>query len=106
METPFQLELLARLFAGAEQRRACSCSLVAAQLRAARGAGASITFPWACLLPKTVAGQEAVFEAGPHHLLKVAVGERVSGSGADVFVSEVDAGDAFIIGRERHRHVI
>ena len=106
MEPPFQLELLPRLFAGFEQRCACTRSLFAAKLGAARGTRAGIAFPWARLLPKTFPGQEAVFEPGPHHLLKVVVGERVSHRRADILVGKVDAGDPLIIGGKRYRHVI
>jgi hypothetical protein len=77
VETPLQLELLACLFAALEQRRSSSCRLLAAQLSATDGAGVSIVFPWVRLLPKALARQEAVLEAGPHHVFEVSVGERV-----------------------------
>src|SRR5580700_12136776 len=71
LEPPFQLKLLAGLFTTSQQRRARSRSLLPAELRAACSTRAGVAFPWARLLPETVAGQEAVFERGAHHLLEV-----------------------------------
>ena len=48
-------------------------------------------------IPEARARQEAVFEAGADHLLEVGVAECVGFDGADVFVRQVDARDAFII---------
>ena len=57
------------------------------------------------LLPEAGAGKEAVFEAGAGHVLEVEVGEVEFEGGADVFVGEVDAGDAFVVGGERDGNV-
>src|ERR1700722_7212726 len=106
LEPPLQLELLPRLFAGFEQRSACTRSLFAAKLGGANGTRMGIAFPGTRLLPKAFPRQETVFEPGPRHLLKVAVGERVGQRGAHVLMGKVDARDPFIIGRKRYRHVI
>src|SRR6202030_3948620 len=76
------------------------------KLAPTRGAWASVAFPWSCLLPETVAGQKAVLEPSAHHLLEVAVGERVGHGRTNIFMGHVDAGDPFVIGRESYRHVI
>src|ERR1700733_6735905 len=106
VEPPFELELLLRLLAGLEQGCAGSRSLIAAELGATCGARVGVAFPGARLLPKTVAGQEAMFQPGPHRLLEIAVSERVGHRGTDILVGEVDAGNSLIIGGERYRHVI
>ncbi len=56
------------------------------------------------LAPEAGAGQEIVFEAGADHLLQVGVGESVGFDGADIFVREVNARDAFVVCGERDRH--
>ena len=49
---------------------------------------------------------EAVLHAGADHLLQVGVVEVVGFDGADVFVGEVDARDAFVVGGERNGDVV
>src|SRR5258708_1122993 len=105
-EAPFQLKLLASLFARIHQRCARSRGLLCAELGATRGPCTSVGFPWSRLLPQTVPGQEAVSEPGAHHLLEVAVGERVGHGRTNIFMSHIDAGDPFIIGRESYGHVV
>jgi len=56
-------------------------------------------------VPETWAGKKAVFEAGADHLLEVAITQAESLNGADVFVGEVDARDAFVVGGESKRNV-
>ena len=56
--------------------------------------------------PEAWTREEAVLEAGAHHLLQVAILEIVGEDGAHIFVGEVDAGDAFIVGRERYRYSV
>lgn len=50
------------------------------------------------LRPQAGPGQEAVFQAGAGELLEVGVGKVVFLNGANEFVGEVNAGDAFVIG--------
>jgi len=56
--------------------------------------------------PEAGAGQEVVFHAGAGELFDVLIGEVVVDGGADVLVGEVDAADAFVVGRERDGDVI
>src|ERR1700722_18212468 len=77
VETPLEFELLACFFAALKQGCACSRGLLAAKLRAAGGADVGVVLPRTRLLPKALARQEAVFDAGPYHVFEVAVGERV-----------------------------
>ena len=55
-------------------------------------------------LHKAGAGQKAVFEAGANHLLEIGVVQVVGFDGANVFVRQVDARDAFVVGGERDRN--
>lgn len=48
--------------------------------------------------PQIGAGEETVFEAGAHHALEIGIVQIVGLNGADVFVREVDARDAFVVG--------
>jgi hypothetical protein len=47
-----------------------------------------------------------VLDAGACHLLEVAVSERICNCGAYIFVRQVDAGDAFVVGGESDRHAV
>ena len=69
------------------------------------GAGAGGFAEVVSFAPQTGAGQKAVFEAGANHLLQVVVPELVGLRGANVFRGQVDARDAFVVGRKGHGHV-
>ena len=53
--------------------------------------------------PQAGTREEAVFEARADHLLEIGIVEIVGLHGADVFVGEVDARDAFIVGGKSYR---
>ena len=56
--------------------------------------------------PEAGAGEEVVLHAGAGELLEVLIGEVVVDSGADVLVGDVDAADAFVVGRQGDGDVV
>ena len=76
-------------------------SAAARHLVQARGDEARIA---AFVVPQARPRQEAVFDAVAHQLLEVGIAEVIVLHRADIFMGEVDALDARIVGRQRHRH--
>jgi len=103
-EAAFEVPLLGGFFAGVEEVGAGLGGFVGAEL--VFGAGRGYGFEIVARLPEAFAGLEAVLHSGANHLLQVGVVEVVGFHGADIFVCEVDAGDAFVVGGERNGHVV
>jgi hypothetical protein len=54
--------------------------------------------------PKALTRQKAVLQAVARQLLEIALALVVAPQGQQVFVAQIDAGNAFIVGGERQRH--
>src|SRR5215471_9483572 len=94
-EAPFQLPLLPGLVAGLEKSRATSRWLTGSQFvcRAIRCRASK----YVGFTPQAGAGKEAVLKAGAYHLLQIRIFQTVSLNRADVFMREVNSGNALIV---------
>ena len=55
--------------------------------------------------PQAGAGQKVVLHAGARQLLQIGIGQVVVKRSAGVLMRDLDAAHAFVVGRERDRHM-
>ena len=99
-EALLQLPLLRRLLAPFEKRFTGGGGLLGAGVALAGTRQATVVGR----RPQARARQEAVFEPVAHQMLQIGIAEVVGLDRAHIFMGEVDARDALVIGRERYRH--
>src|SRR6516162_6756721 len=101
-ETAFEFPLLRRFFAGLQESSARPRGLVISQrvFRASRYDRREVVGR----APQAFAGEKTVLDACAHDLLYIAVVESIRLHCSHIFVSQVDARDAFVVGRRRDRH--
>ncbi len=102
MEAAFQVPLLLRFLAGVDQSGADAGGLGLAKLAAA-GSYRRVEMLGCEALPEAGAGQEGVLDGSAREELEILVRERICIRRAHIFMREIDAGDAFVVGGERDR---